>query len=128
MKFNVVSANSVIAGTSVSMKYFFQFGQSSSQSATVRVYLDTDANPYDGGSTQIFQSTESGTGPNTVTWRQFSYTATMSPGQYNVYAKITDGTHTRYLQAPENLTITATTRVVSLSGNMSFGNVTVGSS
>ena len=45
MKFNVVSANSVIAGASVSMKYFFQFGQSSSQSATVRVYLDTDANP-----------------------------------------------------------------------------------
>lgn len=106
MRFDVWGANTVAVGSTVSNKYFFQYGTSSSQNATVQIYLDTNSNPYDGDAGQIFQITEPGTGVNIVRSRTISASTTdKPPGQYYMYAKVTDGTHTRYLYSPAKLTI-----------------------
>ncbi len=107
IKFDFLGSDTVTAGDSVSMKYFFKFGSSASQSATVQVYLDGDANPYDGNSGQVAQYTESGAGTNSLgPPRTFAFsTSNTPPGQYYVFAKITYGTHTRYLSVPGKLTV-----------------------
>ncbi len=107
IKFDFFGSNTVTAGDSVSMKYFFKFGSSASQTATVQVYLDRDANPYDGNSGQVAQYTESGAGTNSLGLPRtvaFS-TSNTPPGQYYVFAKITYGTHSRYLTAPGRLIV-----------------------
>jgi pimeloyl-ACP methyl ester carboxylesterase len=107
IKFDLLTAQPVIQGDNVSLNYFFQFNQPASQNATVQVYFDNDANPYNGNQGQIFQSIEPGAGTN-VLQRQFSInTSGIAPGQYYVYAQITYGAHTRYLHAPEKLVVSS---------------------
>ncbi len=106
IKFNLLGSQTVTQSDLVPMQYYFQFGQSPSQSATVRIYLDTDANPYNGNSGQIFQITESGTGTGMVVSRPLSFnTSGTLPGTYWLYAEISDGTHTRLLHAAERLSV-----------------------
>ncbi|MBI3850748.1 MAG: hypothetical protein HY298_10820 [Verrucomicrobia bacterium] len=106
IKFDFETVRTVIQGDNISLRYFFQFGQSASDTATVQVHLDDDANPYDRDLGQVFQVTESGTGTNAVGQHQFAFNTTnTSPGSYYVYAKISDGIHTRYLYAPGKLII-----------------------
>jgi pimeloyl-ACP methyl ester carboxylesterase len=105
IKFDLLTAQPVIQGDTVSFRYFFQLVQSAAQTATVQVFLDDDANPYDGNQGQVFQSTEQGTGMN-VLQRQVSFnTSSASPGQYYVYAKISYGGRKRFLHAPGRLII-----------------------
>jgi hypothetical protein len=105
IKFDLLTGQPVTPGDNVSLQYFFQLNQALSQNATVKIYLDDDANPYNGNHGQIFQSTEHGTGTNVVQ-RQFLFnTGSTSPGQYYVYAEIAYGAHTRYLHAPGKLVI-----------------------
>ncbi len=119
IKFDLESTNTVFQGDAVSLKYFYQFSLSKSATATVQVYLDNDANPYNGDLGQIFQVTEFGTSTVAVGQRQFSFNTTnTSPGEYYVYAKITDGAHTRYRLAPGKLVI----RPVTALGIVQFGN------
>ena len=100
-----MTAQPVTQGGDVSLNYFFQFNQPAAQNATIRVYLDNDANPYNGNQGQFFQSIESGAGTNVLP-RQFSInTGSILPGQYYVYAQIVYGAHTRYLHAPGRLVI-----------------------
>ena len=119
IKFDLETAHTVVQGDAVTLRYFFQFGQSVSDNAIVEVRLDNDANPYDGDLGQVFQVTEPGTGTNVVGQRQFTFNTTnTSPGQYYVYAKIGDGTHTRYLPAPGKLIVRSPTALgIVLSGN-----------
>jgi hypothetical protein len=106
IKFELLGTNSVTAGTLVSMRYYFQFGQSLSATAAVQIFLDGDANPLDGDSGQIFSQTENGTGTSGMVFRTFPFNSTNTPpGQYYVFSKITFGGHTRYLRAPGKLTI-----------------------
>jgi hypothetical protein len=115
MKFNIVGSNAVPMGGSVSNKYYFQFGKSTSSTATVQVFLDGDANPYNGNSGQVLQTNVPGTGTNFISPKTNSFNVTNPPGQYYVYAKVTGSNHVRYLYAPEKLTITdATTPTVSI--------------
>lgn len=110
IKFEIETAHTVMQGDAVSLRYVFQFGQSVSDTALVQVRLDNDANPYDGDLSEVFQVTEPGTGTNSVGQRQFTFnTTSTSPGQYYVYARISDGAHTRYLHAPGTLVIKSTT-------------------
>jgi hypothetical protein len=106
IKANLIGSNSVPLSNAVSLKYFYQFALSSTPTATVQLFLDRDANPYNGNNGQVFQFTESGTGTSIMRSRTVSFNATNPPGQYYVYAKVTGGTRVRYLHAPEKLTIT----------------------
>ena len=110
IKFDWETTRTVVQGDVVSLRYFFQFGQTPFQTAEVKVYLDNDANPYNGQLAQVFQVTEFGTGTNAVGQRQFFLETTNTvPGEYRVYAKITDSTHTRYLPAPGKLVVKSAT-------------------
>lgn len=106
IKFDITGSHTVAVSNTVSMKYFYQFGQSTSTNATVQVYLDGNANPLDGNSGLVFQFTETGTGANIIRSRIITFNPTNTPGQYYLYAKVTSGTRTRYLPAPGKLTIT----------------------
>ena len=105
IKFDILTTQPVIQGDDFSLNYFFQFNQAATQNATIQVFLDNDANPYNGNQGRIFLSSEPGAGTNVVQ-RQFSINSSgTSPGQYYVYAQITYATHTRYLHAPGRLVI-----------------------
>jgi len=112
VKFDILGTHTVPAGTSVSMKYFCQFGTSTNQSTNVSVYLDQNANPYDGNSGLITNLTEFSAGLNRLhtNGTTFSFNTTNTPpGQYYVCAKISFGGHARYMYAPGKLTITDAT-------------------
>jgi len=104
IKFNIAGTNIFAIGQTTSLKYFYQFGQSSSQSADLRFYIDNDLNPWNGNATQIYQQNVFGSGTNFLKNGTFDFTpnpATSVPGFYAIYGKITFGGHTRYLYAPE---------------------------
>ena len=105
VRFDILTVQPVVQGDDFSLNYFFQFNQAATQNATIQVFLDDDANPYNGNQGQIFQSIEPGAGTNVVQ-RQFSINSSNTPpGQYYIYAQIVYGTHTRYLHAPGRLIV-----------------------
>jgi hypothetical protein len=72
----------------------------------VKVFLDNDSNPYNGNDQMILNRNYPSTGTNSVFFGDLSLPSTdAAPGTYAVYAKITTGSHSRYLYAPEVLTI-----------------------
>ena len=102
IRFNIVGTNAVTQGESVALKYFFQ----NTQTATVTIFLDDDLNPQNGNLRQVAQYTESGH-PVSEVWNHpitFS-TSGITPRSYAVYARITSNGRSRYLYAPELLTI-----------------------
>jgi hypothetical protein len=104
IKFNIAGTNIFAIGRTTSLKYFYQFGQSSFQSADLRFYLDNDLNPLNANATQIYQTNVFGSGTNFLKNGTFDFTpnsAASIPGFYAIYGKITFGGHTRYLYAPE---------------------------
>jgi len=107
IKFNITGSNAITVGESTGLKFFYQSGATTNQSANVKVFLDSDFNPYNSNDRQIFNLTYRGTGTNNVYFSNLSFNSSTnaSPGTYAVYAKINDGTHSRYLYAPELLTI-----------------------
>jgi hypothetical protein len=97
--------------------------------ATVTIGFDTDANPYNGtnGAPPFSLATASMTSSH---WGDSVSTSSLTPGQtYRVYAKISNGTHTRYYYAQGRLIVTAAAAQatsISLSCNVSQ-NVAPGS-
>ncbi len=88
--------------------FYDQFGSGPTAVANVRFFLDPDANPYDANEIDLGQYTLSGTGTNNVFFNNANLTlnpAATPPGTYSLFARISDGSHTRYLYAPETLTI-----------------------
>jgi hypothetical protein len=109
LRFNILGANVAHVGETNTFRLYCQYGQISSN-ADVRIYLDADANPYNSNHTQIGQLNLPGTGTNAVSSLDIKSTlnpATTLPGTYSVYARISDGPHTRYLYAPELLVLTS---------------------
>jgi hypothetical protein len=116
IRLNIRGSNTVAQGDAVSMKYFYQYAQSSAQTATVTIFRDGDFNPYNGNSVQIVQQTKQGTGADYAPSGTATFdTSCTPPGSYAIYARITAGGRSRYLYAPEILTITAPPCAYSLS-------------
>jgi hypothetical protein len=106
-----VSLNTTNAGIGqpLSVSWYHQFGSNTSPSATVRLSLDRDLNPYNGNELLLGQTNITGTGTNSVLAKSVSFAsdpATTPPGNYWLVARITDGTHTRFMYAPQRLTLT----------------------
>ena len=77
-------------------------------SATLSLYLDDDSNPSNGNEKLLRTVSAAGTGSGQVGHGSLSFTVNYtnaSPGYHSLFAKITALGHTRYLYAPQLLTI-----------------------
>jgi len=120
LRLNVTSTNHFSVDDPVSVAFYDQFGSNASASATVRFFLDPDASPYDGNELNLGQLTLSGTGTNAVFFGTAGLTlnpAVTLPGNYSLFASISDGAHTRYLYAPERLVLDPSRRAPGIFAN-----------
>jgi len=109
IKFNMLRTNQAQQGTSISVKEIYQWAQPTTSTATLSFYLDDDFNPLNGNSRLLQQVSVPGSGASFVNFQTVTLglNATNAPvGPHAIYAKITGGARTRYLYAPEILTVT----------------------
>lgn len=125
LRLDLAVANPVTMGQPVAFSVYHQFGTNTLGSASFRVFLDPDANPYDGNETLVLQGTLPGTGTNAVSQTSSSFSpspASTLPGTYWVCAQISAGACTRYLYAPEKLVLTPSLLPPVLVGPQFMGN------
>jgi hypothetical protein len=109
LRFFLTQTNPVPAGGMVTMEAYHQNGPAPAEGSVLAVFLDSDFNPFNGTGPQLFQTFVLGTGTNgisTVSAFPVVPAATTPPGVYAVCTRIFDGTRTRYLYAPQTLTVT----------------------
>jgi hypothetical protein len=108
IKFNLVTTNKVQQGTNISVKYFYQWAQPGTSTASLGFFLDDDFNPLNSNDRLLQQISLPGNGASYVSYQTLSLglNATNAPvGNHVLYAKITGGGRTRCLYAPEILTV-----------------------
>jgi len=108
LRLNITGTNHISVDSPLSLAFYDQFGSDTSAVATVRFFLDPDSNPYDTNEIALSQFIISGTGTNGVSFNTESLAlnpAVTPPGLYSLFARISDGLHTRYLYAPEILNL-----------------------
>jgi basic amino acid/polyamine antiporter, APA family len=100
--------NAVLQGQSAGLKLYYQWAQPTSAAAALSIYLDDDVNPLNTNQQLLQQTTLSGTGAGNVlaVSMQVPLNATnSSPGKHWLWARLTGGSQTRLLYAPEPITI-----------------------
>ena len=108
LRLDVTGPSQFSVDSPVPIAFYDQFGSGPTAVATVRFFLDPDANPYDANEIDLGQLTLSGTGTNNVAFNSTNLVlnpAVTPPGMYSLFAAISDGVHMRYLYAPETLAI-----------------------
>lgn len=101
IKINLTSTNVVPAGTALAARLYYQYGGSFSNAA-LQVFLDPDSNPFNSNETRVLQTVLTNSGVGSVYAINTNLdTSTVTAGTYRMYASISDGTHSRYVYAPE---------------------------
>ena len=112
--------SSITVGTPLGVAYWFQDYDSSAVST---FYFDPDQNPYNGNEIQADQRAELPTGASP---RHESQDVSTDAGQpnttYYVFARVSDGPHTRYVYAPGSVTLLAPPLPASVVGRYVFYN------
>ena len=129
LRLNVAGTNHFSVDSPLSLAFYDQFGSNTSAVAAAQFFLDLDSNPYDTNEIALGQFTLAGTGTNTVSLHTEDLAldpTSTPPGTYSLFARISDGSHTRYLYAPETLTLDPSRRAPTLlatriqSGHLQF--------
>ena len=108
IKLNRTGTNLVAHGQTNAVTLYFQWARPATSNGTISIYLDDDFNPYNGNERLVRQVTASGTTANQISFGTISFNLNATnamPGVHSVYAKVTGGGRTRYLYAPELLTV-----------------------
>jgi hypothetical protein len=105
IKLNVTGTNVVTRGEPIIARFYYQYGGVASN-VTCQFYLDGDFNVF--GSNNVFTSQYllSNTGIGSVLMVDVTLnTSNALVGTFGLHGKISDGSHTRYLYAPEIVTV-----------------------
>ena len=108
LRLNLTGTNRISVDSPLPIAFYDQFGTSTSAVAAVSFFLDPDANPYDANEIALGELVVSGTGTDKVFLNDLDLALdplVTPPGKYSLFARISDGLHTRYLYAPEILTV-----------------------
>lgn len=108
IKFNLAGTNLMAQGQSNSVTLYYQWAKPAASTATVSIYLDDDFNPWNGNEQLVQQMNVAGTTSSNVGFAGVDIhvaAANSTPGIHAVFAQITHDEHTRYLYAPELLTV-----------------------
>jgi hypothetical protein len=108
IRFNLAGTNLMAQGQSNAIALTYQWAKPAISNATVSIYLDDDFNPWNGNEQLVRHMFASGTTSSNVgagTAGVDVATTNTTPGVHSVYAKISGGGRTRYLYAPELLTV-----------------------
>jgi len=95
-------------GQNNAVTLYYQWAKPATSNATVSIYVDDDFNPWNGNERLVRRLTASGTTSNNVGFGTVSINVAATnttPGVHSLYARITGGGRTRYLYAPELLTV-----------------------
>jgi hypothetical protein len=110
MRMNLTGTNLMAQGESNHVTIYAQWAKPGASNAVITIHLDEDLNPYNGNDQVMRQIAMEGTGGNQISFGTvaLNVAATNStPGVHAVFAKISGGGRTRYLYAPEMLTVVA---------------------
>ena len=126
VRFFLTGTNIVLAGQQIATEFYYQYG-GASNTVTTSIYFERSFNPYNTNSTSFLaiQGSLTNTGVLSIHPVTASLNSTNVPaGVYAVYAKMTDGVHTRYLYLPQLVTIISNLQPPTLdihnSGNAQF--------
>jgi hypothetical protein len=114
---NLLNTNLVAFGQTNTVLLNYQWALPSAMNAAVSLFLDDDANPFNGNEQPIRQTTLAATGSNqvgtmnlTAEWRATN----ASPGVHSLFVKVDGAGKARYLYAPERVTILSSFQAPSL--------------
>jgi hypothetical protein len=108
IRFNRLDTNQITQGQSVALTYYYQWANPGGPSASIIFYLDDDLNPWNGNERVLSQSDAPSTGASAVGKGTISPGISVSnapPGQYFIFARINVNGRSRYLYAPDPVTI-----------------------
>ncbi len=108
IRLNRTTTNSTAVGQTFPLKIYYQWAQQTSSVCTLSFYLDRDKNPLNDNQTLLQQMSLPGTSASALFSLITNITlaaANVAPGSYACLAKISAGHRTRYLYAPELVTV-----------------------
>ena len=119
IRFTLANSAPVPAGESFTAPLYYQSGMTAAGNVELRILLDPDFNPYNGNEITIDQRLLANTGTAAVVPTLLEANvnpATVTPGTYNVWARLSDGMHTRHLSAPQRLVVTPSQQPPAIDG------------
>lgn len=122
IRFFLTGTNAIGIGESTAALLYYQWARPPVDSAEVSVYLDTDANPWNGNEMQLTSLVVPGTTSGSVRSQTLTLIPNgVNPGTYRLFVRMQDGARRRLLYAQNLLTIKGTPQPLRLSIAKSSG-------
>ena len=109
IRFALADTAPVPAGGSFNAPLYFQSGTTAAGNVELQILLDPDFNAFNGNEITIEQRLLPNTGTTALGLTLVEANVnpvTVTPGTYTVWARLSDGVHTRHLSAPQRLVVT----------------------